>query len=168
MRVVERDRVGKVLDRNSHASFQISFEVNFEIEEKNGELRACEDVVDVRNIGWVHNDRPGILHCLNGRIVDGVNLGVESGCAIPSDTNLCALQSVFVEELRVIGKDLVTVCRGVWIAWVGYGAGNGAENYSGVSDHTSVGTDRVLMLGDWNNAGPAGEPDGWLDSDNPV
>ena len=45
---------------------------------------------------------------------------------------------------------------------------NGAENYGGVGDHSSMGADGVLVFGNRDHAGTAGEADRRLDTNHTV
>src|SRR5262249_13809079 len=74
-----------------------------------------------------------ILHDLDRRLVDCVGLVAETGDAVAHDADPRALQAVNVEELSVVGKDLVTVRGRGGIPRGSRLTGNGAKHSRGVS-----------------------------------
>src|SRR5206468_198483 len=77
-------------------------------------------------------------------------------------------QTVRVEELRVVGEDLVTVAGRRGVARVGDLARDRAEHRRGVGDGAGVRADCVLRVRDGDDAGTGDQADGWLDAHDAV
>src|SRR3989442_9914589 len=115
-------------------------------------VEAAVDLVDRGDVRGVEEDRAGGAHRVERVLERGVELLAEAGHARSRHADARAAQAVRVEELRVVGEDLVAVAGGRGIARVARLARDRAEYRGRVGDGARVRADRVLRMRDRDDA----------------
>src|SRR5581483_8752163 len=116
--------------------------------------------------GGINEDGAGLRHCIKGLVIDRINLILETGEDVTHDAYASSPQTMWIEELPVIGEELSRAGASRRVAWID--SHQCSKHRRCIGNGPPERSHRILAMRNGDNASARSESEGRLDRSDHV